>query len=220
MATYKMIGADQKEYGPVSAEQLRQWINEGRLNAQTQVLPEGATEWKALGEVLEFADAFKVSVQPTLAPGSPPARAAGSGTREAALQAVKGPAIALIVNAILNLLLSIWGLIRLIFLHPNVDVFSSMPQFNDPQTQQSLQQMMQLIYGPIGIVSNVIGLSLSVLVLVGALRMQELRNYSFVFVASILAMVPCVTPCCVLGLPFGIWALVVLNRLEVKSQFS
>ena len=55
---YKIIGADQKEYGPVSAEQLRQWINEGRVNAQTRVLPEGTTEWKTLAELPEFAEAW------------------------------------------------------------------------------------------------------------------------------------------------------------------
>ena len=27
---YKIIGADGKEYGPISAEQLRQWLNEDR----------------------------------------------------------------------------------------------------------------------------------------------------------------------------------------------
>ena len=32
---YKIIGANQTEYGPVSAEQIRQWIAEGRVNAQT-----------------------------------------------------------------------------------------------------------------------------------------------------------------------------------------
>jgi hypothetical protein len=38
-------------------------------------------------------------------------------------------------------------------------------------------------------------------------------------VAAILAMVPCLTPCCFLGLPVGIWALVVLNRAKIKSEF-
>jgi hypothetical protein len=52
---YKVIGADGKEYEPVNAEQLRQWIAEGRANAQTRVLPEGETIWKTLGELSEFA---------------------------------------------------------------------------------------------------------------------------------------------------------------------
>jgi hypothetical protein len=55
---YKILGADQKEYGPVSADQLRQWITEGRANAQTMVLAEGSTEWKALGSLPEFAVAL------------------------------------------------------------------------------------------------------------------------------------------------------------------
>ena len=55
---YKILGADQKEYGPVSADQLRQWITEGRANAQTMVFAEGGTEWKALGSLPEFAQAL------------------------------------------------------------------------------------------------------------------------------------------------------------------
>lgn len=45
---YKIIGADGREYGPVSAEELRRWATEGRINAQTLVQPEGDTGWKAL----------------------------------------------------------------------------------------------------------------------------------------------------------------------------
>jgi hypothetical protein len=52
---YKIIGADQKEYGPITTEQLRQWISEGRVNAQTRVQPAGVAEWKTMGELPEFA---------------------------------------------------------------------------------------------------------------------------------------------------------------------
>jgi len=55
---FKIIGADGREYGPVSGEQLRQWIAEGRANAQTRVQAEGATEWKSLAETPEFATFF------------------------------------------------------------------------------------------------------------------------------------------------------------------
>lgn len=53
---FKIIGADGKEYGPVTSDQVRQWIREGRANAQTRVLPEGATDWTALGDFPEFDD--------------------------------------------------------------------------------------------------------------------------------------------------------------------
>ena len=49
---YKIIGADQKEYGPVTADQLRQWITEGRVNGQTSVWSEAAGGWKPLSALL------------------------------------------------------------------------------------------------------------------------------------------------------------------------
>jgi len=51
---YKIIGADQKEYGPISADQIRQWISEGRANGQTMVCAEGTTDWKPLEMFPEF----------------------------------------------------------------------------------------------------------------------------------------------------------------------
>ncbi len=66
---YRMIGADGREYGPFSTEQLRQWITENRANASTRVLPEGASDWVVLGSLPEFAALFG-GAQPTPPPGS------------------------------------------------------------------------------------------------------------------------------------------------------
>jgi hypothetical protein len=55
---YKIIGADGKEYGPVTTEQLRRWIAEGRANAQTRTLWENGTGWQPLANLPEFATAF------------------------------------------------------------------------------------------------------------------------------------------------------------------
>ncbi|HYG35378.1 MAG TPA: GYF domain-containing protein [Clostridia bacterium] len=52
---YKIIGADLREYGPVTLEQLRQWITEGRVNGQTLVQPAGATGWRPLSTFPELA---------------------------------------------------------------------------------------------------------------------------------------------------------------------
>jgi len=64
MTMFKIIGADGKEYGPISADQLKQWIAERRVDAQTRVLADGTTEWKPLGSLPEFASANR--------PGPPP----------------------------------------------------------------------------------------------------------------------------------------------------
>jgi hypothetical protein len=51
---YNIVGADGKQYGPVSLEQMRQWVAEGRINAQTQVQAGGAAEWKPAAELPEI----------------------------------------------------------------------------------------------------------------------------------------------------------------------
>jgi len=55
---YTILGGDGKQYGPITAETLRQWINEGRANRNTQVRPDGAEQWQALASVPEFAPYF------------------------------------------------------------------------------------------------------------------------------------------------------------------
>ena len=63
---YKIIGSDGQQYGPVSAEQLRNWLAQNRVNAQTLIQPEGGTEWKAAGTFPELAGHFQPA--PPLAP--------------------------------------------------------------------------------------------------------------------------------------------------------
>ena len=42
---YKIVGVDGQQYGPVSAEEIRHWIAENRVKAQTLVQMEGSQEW-------------------------------------------------------------------------------------------------------------------------------------------------------------------------------
>jgi hypothetical protein len=207
---YKIIGADQKEYGPVSVDQIRDWIAEGRVNAQTPVRAEGTQEWKPLSSFPDFADAFGAGAAavPGL-PGSLP-----GGGREAALRAVRGPAIALKVTAIIGLVFVVLGLALNILTLAGIDLGTR--ELGD----QQFQKMLNSLGGTMGIIQNILGAAVGVLILLGASKMQSLQSHQFALTASILAMLPCVSPCCVLGLPFGIWALVVLNRPEVKSQFG
>jgi prepilin-type processing-associated H-X9-DG protein len=72
---FKLLGADQKEYGPVTADQIRQWIAQGRANGQTRAQAAESTDWKPLAEFPEFADALRAAAspagQPPPTPGSP-----------------------------------------------------------------------------------------------------------------------------------------------------
>jgi hypothetical protein len=75
---FKMIGADQKEYGPVSADQVRQWIGEGRANGQTLAQADGSTDWRPLSAFPDFAEALKSSVA-SMPPLIPPPSVAWTG---------------------------------------------------------------------------------------------------------------------------------------------
>lgn len=59
-------------YGPITADQARQWIAEGRANAQTHTLVEGAAAWKPLGQFPEFANCFPGPVPPPIPSSIPP----------------------------------------------------------------------------------------------------------------------------------------------------
>jgi hypothetical protein len=71
---YRIIGADGREYGPVSLDELRKWIAEGRVNQQTRLRAEGSTEWKTLADFPEVSAA----APPPLSPPPPRPVAAGS----------------------------------------------------------------------------------------------------------------------------------------------
>jgi len=102
---YKIIGGDQKEYGPVSGEQMRQWIAEGRAGAQTKAQAEGSADWQPLSAFPEFNDALAAQAGAPAAVTTFQAECA----RSAALQQVKAPAIWLMVVGILGVVMSVLG---------------------------------------------------------------------------------------------------------------
>jgi hypothetical protein len=54
----------------------------------------------------------------------------------------------------------------------------------------------------------------------GAFRMSAARGYTICMATAIMALVPFLGPCYVLGIPFGIWALIVLRRADVRAAFQ
>lgn len=69
---YKIRGGDGQEYGPVSADTLREWVNQGRANSQTLVQAEGGTDWKTLATLPEFIALFPSARPEAAAPSAPP----------------------------------------------------------------------------------------------------------------------------------------------------
>ncbi len=61
----------------------------------------------------------------------------------------------------------------------------------------------------------------NLVVLAGGIQMLRAKSRGLAMLSSVLAMIPCVTSvCCLLGVPIGIWALVVLGKPEVKAAFA
>src|SRR5438105_4541780 len=67
---FRIIGADGQPYGPASVAQIRQWIAENRVRADTLAQAEGTTDWKPLSSFPEFSDVR--SLPPTITPTMTP----------------------------------------------------------------------------------------------------------------------------------------------------
>ncbi|MFZ1072224.1 MAG: DUF4190 domain-containing protein [Verrucomicrobiia bacterium] len=84
MANYTIIGGDQKQYGPVTGEQLRQWIIDGRVSQHSQVKAESDAEWRPLSAFPEFAATLAAKsatsgTPPSLQSAAPPIPPTTSG---------------------------------------------------------------------------------------------------------------------------------------------
>ena len=95
-------------------------------------------------------------------------------------------------------------------------ILPALPSDIPPQIQE-LIEWLQRSAAWIGIIYLMIA-ALNAFVLFGATKLLRLQNHTITTVAAVAAMLPCQC-CCCFGLPFGIWALVVMNKPEVKSQF-
>ena len=228
---YYIQGADQKEYGPVSADQLRQWISENRLNGFSPARADGESLWKTLGDFPEFAEVL-VGAAPTAseAPASAPTAVSaanaspyGSGFRpstpgisESAIdEKMKVPAIGIITTGALGGLLSLVGVITTL---SGSNKVAELPPGLPPEAAGLLKSYLSAIE-PFNLPLNLLALILSSLTLVAGIKMLQRRSYGLVMAGVIIGMIPCLSGCCCTGLPFGIWTLIVLSNEEVRKSF-
>jgi predicted Zn finger-like uncharacterized protein len=133
------------------------------------------------------------------------------GRRSRALSAVAGPAIALMVIG--GLSIALYSVQVILLMTGHGFVFAQPPP---GVAQQNQAFEAGRIFG--GVVGTIIAMSWAGVVLGGGYKMKNLESYGLAMTASIMAMIPC-NICCLVGLPFGIWSLVVLNKPEVKNAF-
>lgn len=224
---FRVKGADQKEYGPVGEDILRQWIQEGRMNRFSLVQKEGESGWKPLEQFPEFSEALAAIPAAVVAPAAHtavggaatfPTRtdavAVGDPARAAAM--VKVPAMIILVMAVIG------GLLTLAMLgarNPLLDWLLNAGFPLDANARNAIQQARDAGLGIADVLQALFGVAINTLVAVGALKMQRLESWGLALTAAILTILPCGGCCCLIGIPIGVWALVVLNKPEVKAAF-
>ena len=63
---YRIIGSDQKTYGPIAAEKLLQWLVEGRIDWGDPAQAEGTTEWRPLSTWTVLSEKLHRHVPPKI----------------------------------------------------------------------------------------------------------------------------------------------------------
>lgn len=149
---------------------------------------------------------------PVMSTPPPPA----GPTREEMLAKVKGPALAMMIVAGLTFVLEIVGILA------NLLGISLMgmgqPDMSQFEGMEGMEWLAPLMSGAVAIVWGIVVLIAAAAIFYGAMKMKDLQSYGLAMTASILSLIPCFSFCCV-GIPFGIWALVVLLNQDVKQAF-
>ena len=129
-----------------------------------------------------------------------------------AVREVSAPATALKVLGWMGLVLSALGVVLWVF----ILTWAA----NDPQAKKNMGKDDEIfVEGAVYITQGVVAGIVSIVILIGAGKMSRLENRSWAMTAAVLGSIPCISPCCLLGLPFGIWAIAVLNRPSVQAAF-
>ncbi len=130
-------------------------------------------------------------------------------TTTVASDQVSGPSVGLLITGILGGVLSLIGLISSIF-ETGIESLKA---------HRYIEEYAGLAEGAAGVAICFVGLLVAGFIIYASLKMKELTQWSLCVAASIIAMIPCISPCCIVGLPIGIWCLVVLTKPEVKTAF-
>lgn len=132
-------------------------------------------------------------------------------------QKLKIPAIIIMVIAGLTILFSIFGIVSNLFLGGG-GASNIANQIADPEARR-IVEMMTGSSGVMGIIWSIFNAGLNGFVIFGALKMMKGESYPMAMAAAIIYIIPCFSMCCI-GMPFGIWALVMLLNDEVKAAFA
>ena len=164
-------------------------------------------------------DAYERERDPYPAEAAPPT--AGSGK-------VIAPGVLMIVTALVNLVCA--GSMALfgagVGKMPREELEQQMEKQNPAQWKQlrdmgwSADDLIR-IYVQGGYGGGAVAAVCSLITLLGGILLCARKGWGFAIFSSLVTALPCFfnSPCCLLGTPIGVWALIVLLQSDVKAMF-
>lgn len=140
-----------------------------------------------------------------------------------AVRRVAGPATSLKVIAGLSVSAQALSLTRAVIntaLGVDKDPLAGIDPAAIPADQAKMIQELAPYMTGFSLFFGLVGVLLGIVVFLGASHMRKLQSRGLAKTAAVLAVIPCTSPCCVLGIPLGIWALVVLSDPRVAAAFD
>jgi hypothetical protein len=147
-----------------------------------------------------------------------------------AADALRAPAVILLVLSILNAVMSGWSILsaREIVadpaafeaqMHAEIDRQPNMSaddraRFKQIFSAQNIREYSNTILISVGVMFG-----LALITVLGSIQMLRVRAYALCIIGSIVALDPLNCPCCLFEFPIALWALIVLLRSDVRAAF-
>ncbi len=138
----------------------------------------------------------------------------GGPSLQSSRDKLKGPGIGLLVVGGLGLVgMGIYLVLTIVgmFIQPEV-----MAEGNKLQGPERIGYFAG-VYG--FLIALFLNVAFQIIVIVGGYKMIRGTSRGLCLTACIVSIIPCTSGCCIFGIPFGIWGLVVLSDENVKRSF-
>jgi hypothetical protein len=207
---YRVKGVDGNVYGPVPAATIRDWIQQNRLDRDSLVTPDGVEAWRKLGEFPEFQVDFRPKVDFS---GVPPSGATSSAADS--LNELRTPGILMVLYGVVSLLTILTSVIADLFRKGNP--LDQLP----PETPEFFRKILEM-QASIPPWAHWVQATLAVVVagclVQGGIQLMKGRSRAWAMTGAVLSIFPCFGGCCcLLGIPLGIWVLVLIQKPSIRE---
>jgi hypothetical protein len=120
------------------------------------------------------------------------------------------PAIGLLITGIFGMLMTIISIVMALGPPPPID----------PNAPPFLQEFQKGANGPQAVVIQSVFIFVNLFIIIGAVLMMLQKMRGVGIAASVVAMLNFGNCCCLLGIPVGIWSLIILLQPDVKAAFD